>query len=62
MFYTAITNCRPMARWMLFRQVGFENIKLLKGGYSYYKEHQNDLQASKNDDTYLKGTARYDLC
>ena len=46
--------------WMLFRQVGFENIKLLKGGYSYYKEHQNDLSASKNDDAYLKGTARYD--
>ena len=46
--------------WMLFRQVGFDNIKLLKGGYSYYKEHQSNLSATKNDDLYLKGNARFD--
>ncbi len=46
--------------WMLFRQVGFDNIKLLKGGYSYYKEHQSNLSATKNDDSYLKGSARFD--
>ncbi len=46
--------------WMLFRQVGFDNIKLLKGGYSYYKEHQSNLSATKNDDSYLKGNARFD--
>jgi len=46
--------------WMLFRQVGFDNIKLLKGGYSYYKKHQSNLSATKNDDSYLKGNARFD--
>lgn len=46
--------------WMLFRQVGFDNIKLLKGGYSYYKEHQSNLSAAKNDDSYQKGNARFD--
>lgn len=46
--------------WMLFRQVGFDNIKLLKGGYSYYKEYQSNLSAAKNDDSYQKGNARFD--
>lgn len=46
--------------WMLFRQVGFDNIKLLKGGYSYYKEHQGNLSAAKSDDSYQKGNARFD--
>ena len=24
--------------WMLYRQVGFDNVKILLGGYSYYKD------------------------
>lgn len=46
--------------WMLYRQVGFNNVKLLKGGYNYYKAHQNDLGATKNDDGYKTGAPRYD--
>ena len=46
--------------WMLFRQVGFENIKLLLGGYSYYKEHADNLYSTIDDDAYLKGFARFD--
>lgn len=46
--------------WMLFRQVGFNNVKLLLGGYSYYKEHEDDLSATKEDDSFKKGIARFD--
>ncbi|WP_340113424.1 rhodanese-like domain-containing protein [Maribellus mangrovi] len=45
--------------WMLFRQVGFNNVKLLLGGYSYYKEHKNDLSATREDDSFKKGIARF---
>ncbi|MCK3682567.1 rhodanese-like domain-containing protein [Maribellus sp. YY47] len=45
--------------WMLFRQVGFSNVKLLLGGYRYYFEHKDDLAATKNDDSYKKGIARF---
>jgi len=46
--------------WMLFRQVGFDNVKILLGGYKYYLKHQNDLSATKTDKSYLKGNAQYD--
>ncbi len=46
--------------WMLFRQVGFDNIKLLLGGYSYYKEHKDDLYSTIDDDAYFKGFPRFD--
>jgi len=45
---------------MLFRQVGFDNIKLLLGGYNYYIQHKDDLYSTVDDDGYLKGFARYD--
>jgi len=45
---------------MLFRQVGFDNVKVLLGGYQYYKQHKDDLLATKNDSTLQKGNARYD--
>ena len=46
--------------WMLFRQIGFNNVKVLLGGYDYYKAHKDDLVATKGDSTYLKGVALYD--
>ncbi len=46
--------------WMLYRQVGFNNVKLLLGGYRYYFEHKDDLSATINDDGYKRGIARYD--
>ncbi len=45
---------------MLFRQTGFENIKVLAGGYNYYILNNDSLMASKGDDSYKKGIARYD--
>ena len=47
--------------WMLFRQVGFNNVKVLVGGYQYYFQHKNDLAASKSDKNFLKGTPKYDF-
>jgi rhodanese-related sulfurtransferase len=46
--------------WMLFRQLGFDNIKILLGGYQYYIQHENDLVSSPNKRDYVKGDARYD--
>jgi len=47
--------------WMFFHQVGFDNVKILLGGYDYYHAHKENLMASKNDQSYLKGKARYDF-
>ncbi len=47
--------------WMLFRQVGFSNVKVLLGGYQYYIQHQNDLSAIKADTTFEKGVPMYDF-
>jgi len=46
--------------WMWFRQVGFSNVKYLLGGYDYYKAHNDALAQTKEDNSYLKGIARYD--
>ncbi len=48
------------APWMLLNQVGFNNVKILLGGYSYYKIHKDNLAQTKNDNSYLKGIARFD--
>jgi len=47
--------------WMLFRQVGFDNVKILVGGYQYYVQHKNELVASKSDSTFQKGIPKYDF-
>ena len=46
--------------WMLFRQVGFENVKILLGGFQYYAEHKDDLLSTKDDNSFLKGEPRFD--
>ncbi len=46
--------------WMWFRQVGFDNVKILLGGYDYYKAHKDNLAQTKEDSSYLKGIAQYD--
>ncbi|WP_167609890.1 rhodanese-like domain-containing protein [Maribellus sediminis] len=46
--------------WMFYRQVGFNNVKLLLGGYNYYFEHKDDLYSTIDDDAYFKGIARFD--
>ena len=45
--------------WMLFRQVGFDNVKILLGGYQYFKLHKDNLLATKNDAGFQKEVARY---
>ncbi len=47
--------------WMLFRQAGFSNVKVLPGGYGYYVQHKNDLTATKADPTFEMGIPRYDF-
>ncbi len=47
--------------WMLFRQAGFDNVKVLLGGYRYYLEHKDNLVATKNDSTFQKEVPRYDF-
>jgi len=46
--------------WMLFRQVGFDNVKVLLGGYNYYAQHKDNLAATKSDTSYLKGVPKFD--
>ncbi|HYW95709.1 MAG TPA: rhodanese-like domain-containing protein [Bacteroidales bacterium] len=47
--------------WMFLRQVGFNNVKVLPGGYDYYLQHRNDLAATKTDSALEKGVPRYDF-
>ena len=47
--------------WMFFRQAGFDNVKILTGGYQFYVQHKNDLAASKTDSSYIEGVPRYNF-
>ncbi len=47
--------------WMLFRQAGFSNVKVLEGGYDYYVQHKNNLAATKTNPTFENGIPRYDF-
>jgi len=46
--------------WMVLRQLGFDNVKILLGGYNYYQQWADNLGDSYADDAYLLGTPRYD--
>lgn len=46
--------------WMLFRQVGFDNVKILLGGYQYYTKHKDNLAATKDDQSLVKGVPLFD--
>lgn len=46
--------------WMLFRQLGFDNVKILLGGFNYYKEMNNGISDSLNKRSYLKEVPKYD--
>jgi len=47
--------------WMLFRQVGFENVKVLAGGYQYYFQHKENLTDCKNDTTFTIEKPKYNF-
>lgn len=46
--------------WMVFRQLGYDNVKALMGGYTYYELYKDNLGDSYADDGYLIGTADFD--
>lgn len=47
--------------WMLFRQMGLDNVKILLGGYQYYAAHKDNLAESEDDITLIKGYPNYDF-
>lgn len=46
--------------WMVFRQLGFDNVSVLLGGYNFYKEWKDMLGDTYYEDSYLLGAARFD--
>jgi len=55
------TQLQANGPWMLFRETGFDNVKILLGGYDYYLAHKNNLAATRSDNSYIKGIPRYDF-
>ena len=47
--------------WMLFRQLGFDHIKILLGGYAHYQKWQHDVSGLQKDDSFITGVQRYDF-
>ena len=55
------TQLQANGPWMLFRQLGFNNIKILLGGYSYFVKLKNGQADPNIDNSYLTGVANYDF-
>lgn len=47
--------------WMLFRQAGFENVKILLGGYTFYTQNKDSLNTAAGTNKFLKEIERYDF-
>ncbi len=47
--------------WMLFNQLGFNNVKILLGGYNFYRKWQESATDSLMDDSYITGVPKYDF-
>jgi rhodanese-related sulfurtransferase len=47
--------------WMLFRQAGFENVKILLGGFSYYMQNKDSLNTAAGTNKFQKEIERYDF-
>ncbi len=45
---------------MWFREVGYDNVKVLLGGYNYYKANKDHLADTYGMDDYIKEIPRYD--
>ena len=45
--------------WMVIRQLGFDNVKVLLGGYDYYRKWKDNLGETYYDDSYLLGAPRF---
>lgn len=46
--------------WMILRQLGINNIKMLKGGYNYYSTHSLDVSDLPETPKYLIEAPQYD--
>jgi rhodanese-related sulfurtransferase len=46
--------------WMVFSQLGFDNVKVLLGGYDFYKKWEGMLGDTYYEDAYLLGAPRFD--
>lgn len=47
--------------WMVFQQLGFDNVRILLGGFNYYNEWKDKLADTYMDDSYMKGYAKVDF-
>jgi len=47
--------------WMVFQQLGFNNVRILLGGYKYYKAWKDRLGDTYSDKTYIKGYPEFDF-
>lgn len=46
--------------WMVFSQLGFDNVKVLLGGYNFYRQWEDMLGDTYYEDSYLLGAPRFD--
>lgn len=46
--------------YMVLRQIGFDNVSALMGGYNYYANWKDNLADSYADDGYLEGAPDFD--
>lgn len=47
--------------WMLFRQIGLDNVKVLLGGYDYFAKHKDNLAETEEDILLIKGYPNHDF-
>ena len=47
--------------WMLFRQMGLDNVKILLGGYNYFAQHKDNLAETESDIMLIKDYPNYDF-
>lgn len=50
---------RANGPWLVFRQLGFSNVKVLLGGYDYYNKWKDRLGETYFEEGFLKGVADY---
>ena len=46
--------------WMVFQQLGFDNVRILLGGYNYYNHWKDNLGDTYMDDAYMMGMPKFD--
>lgn len=54
------TQLEANGPWMVFRQLGFDNVKILLGGYDFYKDWSEMLGDTYYEDSYMLGAPRFD--